>query len=471
MTRLGRASVLMAFALLITTSSPLPAHAIEYTVSTYAGGGATAGCSTTANAANAVSIASPWSIAADAAGNVYYANRNTYSVCKIGTDGNVTRVAGTGSRGIGADNIQATSSDLYDPIGIAVDSNGILYIADYSGARSIRRVGLNGVITTILNTAHGSTSSGSGGLATAASAKGPVAVAIAPNGDIYFSDYDGFYIRRIDSNGYLRDVAGTGVSGNSGDGGAATSATISTVAGLAFDSAGNLYFSSYYGNIRKISTSGIITRFAGIYSTLGHTGNDGPATSATFRNLWGIEIDAADNIFISERGGSPLGTTIRKINIATGIVTTIAGVDGLEALTDGQSSAARFKSPYDVAIGPNGDLFVADLGNARIRKIAQAAATSAAGSAPTLTTTSSVTYRTTSSLTATGGSSGKITFFANGKRISGCISVAYSGSYTCNWRPTSKGQVRISVRVVTSNNETLTTDMVSVVSIPRSNRR
>ena len=470
MIRVNRVSILISLALIFSMTSPLPAHSVEYTVSTYAGGGATRGCVGTATAVNGVNIDSPWAVATDQSGNVYYVNRESYSICKIRTDGTVIRVAGTGTQAIGADNIQATSSALSDPTAIAVDSSGVLYITDYGTAKSIRRVGLDGIITTILNTSHLTTVSGTGGLATAAGSSGPIGLAIAPNGDIYFSEYNS-YVRRIDSNGYVRAVAGTGTSGTTGDGGLATAAAIATVASLAFDSAGNLYMSAYIGNIRKVSTTGIISRFAGSYSAIGHTGNDGPATSATFRNLWGIAIDAADNMFIAERGGSPAGTTIRKINIPTGIVTTIAGVDGLEALTDGQSSAARFKSPYGVAIGPNGDLFVADLGNARIRKIAQAAATSAAGSAPSLTTSSSVTYRIASSLTATGGSSGKITFFANGKRIAGCVSVNYSGSYTCSWRPTSKGPVRISVKVVTSNNETLTADLVSVVSIARSNKR
>jgi streptogramin lyase len=471
MLRVKGASYSTLLVLILAILLPLSAQAVEYTVSTYAGGGSTAGCSATATATNAVNVNSPWGIATDSAGNVYYSNRGTFSICKITTNGTVVRVAGTGVSGTGADNIQATSSALGDPMGVAVDSTGVLYIADYGLSRSIRRVGLDGVITTILNTSRLTTVSGTGGLATAAGSSGPLALAIAPNGDIYFSDYQSNYIRRIDSSGYVRAVAGTGLGGNNGDGGAATSATVSQVAGLAFDSAGNLYLASYGGTIRMVSTAGTISKVAGSYSTIGHTGNDGPANSATFRNLWGIAIDAADNIFVPERGQSPLGTTIRKVNISTGIVTVIAGLDGSGSLTDGQSSAARFNSPYGVAIGPNGDLFVADLGTARIRKIAQAAATSASGSAPSLSTSTLGAFRTTSSITATGGASGKITFFANGKRISGCISITYSGSHTCSWKPTIRGAITVTAKVVTSNNETLATNSVSVTALTRATRR
>lgn len=435
---------------------PLVASAIDYTVSSPVGGGVGT-CTTTPKSATSVAAPDVWGLASDSNGNIWYTDRTNFVICKLTPDGNVVRVAGTGVRGIGADNVQATSSELYDPISLAVDANGVLYIGEYSGSRAIRKVGTDGVITTILNVAHGSTSNGIGGLATAAGSTGPTGIAISPSGDVYYSEYGASRVKMIDSNGYLQLVAGNGNSGNTGDGGLATAATLSQIACITFDKSGNLYISSYTHNVRKVDTAGIITKYAGTYGTNSNTGNGGLATAATFRYLWGIVTDGVGNLYIPERGG----TSVRKVDAATGIVTAIAGVDGGSAFADGSTSVARFGNTYAVAFTPNGDLYVSDLTNARIRKIASVGEMSVAV-APDITFTALNKYRLTSTINASGGASGKITFYANGKRIPRCISIAYTGNYSCSWKPSGRGAISVYASVLTSSNAVLKSSPITV---------
>lgn len=460
-----RRRVVAASLAIVSLGIPLAASAVDYTVSTVAGAGSGT-CTTTPTLASSVAIPSPWGMTSDQNGNVWYTDRSNYVICKITPDGNVVRVAGTGIRGIGADNVQATQSELYDPISVAVDSTGALYIAEYSGAYSIRKVGLDGVITTIFNVAHGATTSGTGGLATAASSAGITALAISQTDEVYFSEYLSSLVRKIDSSGYVRLVAGTGTTTNAGDGGLATAASVANPAGIAFDKSGNLYIAQYVYTIRKIDTSGYISRFAGQYGVSTHTGDGGLATSATFKIMWGITTDGVGNVYVTERGGS----TIRKITASTGIVTTLVGVDGSPALVDGSTSVARIGTSYSVAFTPNGDLYFGEVSNSRIRKVAGAGEMSNT-TPPTISYNPLNTYKFGSALVASGGANGKITFFANGKRIPGCISVNYTGSFTCSWKPALHGANLIYASVVTASNTTIKTTQVSVGVQARTSRR
>lgn len=403
-------------------------------------------------------------MSSDTVGNIYYVSRSARIICKLDTNGYITRIAGTGSSGAGADNIQATSSALGGPMNVRVDAAGNIYFTEYDNNYSVRKIAPNGVVTTVLNVAHNSGVSGNGGPATAAGSSGTLALAISPSGEVYFSDYSTCYVRKIDLSGNVQVVAG-GSCGNNGDGGLATSAQLSTPSGLAFDSSGNLYIASYWGYIRKVSTSGIITRFAGSYTTATHSGDDGPAINATFKNLWDIAIDSSDNMFIPERGGS----TIRKINIGTGIVSTIAGLDGATGLVDGLSSAARFNGTFAVAITPNGDLYIGENNNGRIRKIAGAA--TAASSPLTLSYNATTKFRTSAGIQASGGSAGKITYYANGKRIPRCISVAFTTSHTYLWSPSTRGAITITAKIVTNSNSVITSPPLTVHAGKRSTLR
>lgn len=460
-----RRKLLSSLLVFICLAIPLSASAVEYTVSTVGGGGSGT-CTTTPQSALLVGVTAPWGMASDSQGNIYYTDRNSYTVCKITTDGNVVRVAGTGVRALGADNVQATASALYDPIALAVDSTGVLYIAEYAAARSIRRVGLDGVISTILNVAHGSTVANSGELATSASSTGPTGLAISPTGELYYAEYGSSTVSKIDSNGYVQRVAGTGSSGTSGDGGLATAATLTQPSTLVFDQSGNLFISSYSFHVRKVDTSGVITKYAGTYGSNSHSGNGGLATSASFKNLWGLATDGEGNLYIPER----LGNTIRKVTASTGIVTTIVGVDGGNSYVDTSTAVARVGNVYSVAFNADGDLYFGDLTNMRIRKVSGIGVMNQ--STPLNISHNSLgVLRTSSVITASGGATGKITFFVNGKRIAGCISITYSGSATCNWRPTVRGSVKISAIVLKTGGIQIRSNNLSVAVSGRAIRR
>lgn len=435
---------------------PLAAQAIDYTVTTASGGGAS-NCSTTARAGSTVRVSSPWAIAADKQGNVYYADSSANFICKITSDGNVVRIGGNGTVGVGTDNVDATLSAVTTPYGLAADALGNVYVPEYYNlSSSVRKISTSGIITTIFNTSRSTTFGGDGGLATAATGNPPIGIAVAPTGEIYFSNYSGFRVRRIDNNGIITTYAGTGSSGYGGDGGLATAADIGYVSGIAVNSVGDLFLSSYTNCVRKIdATTKIITAYAGTCGSSGRTGDGGLATSALFPNLWGIAVDGGDNLYIAERGGQ----TIRRVDNQTKIVTTVVGINGSAGAVNGTTANATLNAPYGVAIAQNGDMYIADNSNNLIRKVA--------GIATPFTTTplsisygSGIKFNTVNSLSISGGSSGKITVYANGKRVPGCISRTYSGNFTCAWKPSQRGLIKVYAAVVGAGITTRTQEVV-----------
>lgn len=434
------------FLLLATFIFPAIANGVNYTVSTYVGDGATP-CDTTPNTLANTLTTNLWFVTSDAAGNLYYPDLGRGLICKIDTNGNVTRIGGNGTSGVGAENVQATSTTLDSPMQVAVDSSGNVYFTEYSVNGAVRKIATNGVISTIYNTARTGIYSGDNILAVNAAGNYPLAIAVSPSGEVYFGSYTNFRIFRIDSNGYIHLVAGTGTSGTTGDGGLATSATIPYTPGIAFDASGDIYLSQWSTCIRKINhITGIINTYAGTCGTAGHTGDGGLASAALINGPWGISIDATNTLYIGERTGH----TVRAIDLNTGIIRTIAGIYNSTGTTNGLTSSALFNGPFAVALRGS-DLYVADFFNSKMRKIAGAAAT-ASGSAPTLSASANSIFRGTNSIIASGGSPGKITFYANGKKIAGCIGLTYSGSATCIWKPSQRGSVSLFAEIRTSGN-------------------
>ena len=225
----------------------------------------------------------------------------------------ITTVAGTGTAGFSGDNGPATSAQLTDPEGVAVDSAGNLYIAD-TGYSRVRKV-TNGVITTV---AGGGATLGDNGPATSAHLYSPKGVAVDSAGNLYIADTYNQRIRKV-SNGVITTVAGTGTHGpSSGDNSPATSASLFSPTGVAVDSAGNLYIADT-GNsrVRKVS-NGVITTVAGT-GGYGFSGDNGPATSAQLYNPDGIAVDPAGNLYIADT----LDSRIRKVS--NGVITTVGG--------------------------------------------------------------------------------------------------------------------------------------------------
>ena len=219
--------------------------------------------------------------------------------------------------------------------------------------------------------------SGDGGQATSAQLTRPVGLAFDAQGDLYIADCGASTVRKL-SNGIITTVAGTGKAGFSGDGGPATQAQLSCPEGLAFDPQGTLYISdSNNQRIREVK-DGIISTVAG-NGTEGYSGDGGAATAASFHFPWGIAVDADYNLFVADEFNS----RIRKVS--GGTITTVVGTGTAGFSGDGgQATAAEINYPYDLAVDAQGDLYVADDFNSRIRKVSGGTITTVAGGGSTL---------------------------------------------------------------------------------------
>ena len=312
----------------------------------------------------------PQGVAVDSAGNLYIADFLSHRIRKV-SNGVITTVAGNGTSGFSGDNGPATSAQLSYPAGVAVDSAGNLYIADTSNNR-IRKVS-GGVISTVA--AIGTCCfSGDDGPATSAQLANPGGVAVDSAGNLYITDPWNYRVRRV-SNGVISTVAGNGVVGFSGDNGPATSARFTDPEGIAVDSAGNLYIADTVGSrIRKVS-NGVISTVAGT-GTYGFSGDNGPATSAQLSYPHGVAVDSAGNLYI----GDTANESIRKIS--NGVISTVAG-NGTSGFSgdNGPATSAQLSTPEGVAVNGAGNVYIADASNHRIRILTPAAVT---GRTPTI---------------------------------------------------------------------------------------
>jgi sugar lactone lactonase YvrE len=338
-----------------------------------AGGGAPSGDN---GPATSVQLYLPSSVALDSAGNVYIADTGNNRIRKV-ANGVITTVAGNGTAGFSGDNGPATGAQLALPESVAVDSAFNLYIADNANNR-IRKVS-NGVITTVAgsNGTHGF--SGDNGPATSAELNSPQGVAVDSAGNLYIADYLNFRVRKV-TNGVITTVAGNGMAGFDGDNGPATSAQLYGPSGLAVDSAGNLYIADYGNNrIRKVS-NGVITTVAGVGFVFPPTfGDNGPAASAQLSSPDGVAVDSAGNLYIADTGDY----LIRKV--ANGVITSVAGnaFPGGFSGDNGPATSAPLNEPQGVAVDSAGNVYIADTGNNRIRLLTPSASSCTPSVEPT----------------------------------------------------------------------------------------
>ena len=315
--------------------------------------------------ATAAKLSAPVCVTTDAAGNLYIADADANVVRKVNSAGIITTIAGNDTAGYSGDSSLAIHAMLSAPLGIAIDKAGNLYIADNSN-NVIRKVDAAGVITTVAGTGVAGYG-GDNGPATAAQLHGPNGLATDTSGNLYIADRQNYIIRKIDNAGIITTIAGTqGVWGYTGNGGLATSAKIGDVFGIKTDHSGNLFIAESYTQhiIRKINAAGVITLVAGDDSS-SYSGDGMPAINTYISGPADIAVDDSGNIYFSEENDN----VIRKIN-TTGILSTAAGnyTTGYGG-DNGDPTMAKLNQPAGIAIDNAGNLYIADQGNHRVRKI------------------------------------------------------------------------------------------------------
>ena len=293
---------------------------------------------------------SPSGVAVDSSGNVYVADTINNRIRKIDPAGVVTTLAGSSA---GYVDDTGTAAKFSSPTGVAVDSSGNVYVADFGNNR-IRKIDPAGVVTTFA----GSTSGDDDGTGTAAQFYNPYGVAVDSSGHVYVADSNNHRIRKISPTGVVTTFAGSS-SGNAD--GTGTAAQFDQPYGVAVDSSGHVYVADL-GNsrIRKIDPAGVVTTLAG--SSAGDA--DGTGSAAQFNSPHGVAVDSSGNVYVADLGNN----RIRKIDPA-GVVTTFAG--STSGYMDGALTAAKFKDPSGVTVDSSGNVYVADNNNHRIRKISR----------------------------------------------------------------------------------------------------
>jgi len=342
-------------------------------------------------------------IALDSSGNLYLADTDDARVRKVAVNGSITTIAGTGAAGFSGDGGPATSAQIDLPYGLAVDALGAVYVADLGNNR-VRRIGPDGTITTVAGTGNNN-SAGDGGPATLASLMSPRNLAVDSAGNLYISEFGGHRVRKVAANGTITTVAGTGVAGFSGDNGPPAQAQLAYPAGLTFDSGGSLYIADSGNNrvrrlmagliatvvgagasalvtpsavavdasgrifvadfepiVHYLSSNATWTPFAGT-GVAGFSGDGGPSTLAQLTQPRDLAADAAGNVYLAD------GVRVRKVK-ASGYIQTVAGDGYLNAVGDfGTATDALLYQPSGVTLDAGGDLFIADSGTQRVRQV------------------------------------------------------------------------------------------------------
>jgi sugar lactone lactonase YvrE len=316
--------------------------------------------------ARRAALREPSGVAVGRDGAVYVAADGR--VRRIGPDGMISTVAGTGTLGSSGDGGAAVLAQIgvagrYGNTGMAVDPDGALYVPDIYGHR-VRRIAPGGTITTIAGTGIAG-DSGDGGPAVAAALIVPRGLAVDDRGDLFIADAGRHRVRRVDATGTITTLAGSGVSGSGGDGGPATAAQLDAPEALALDRSGNLFIADTGNNrVRRVALDGSITTVAG-NGAFGFSGDGGKATAARLALPRGLVTDPRGLLYIADSDNN----RVRRVD-AAGTITTVAGTGAAGFSGDGgPATQARLDGPDGVALDGAGRLFIADAGNHRVRVV------------------------------------------------------------------------------------------------------
>lgn len=367
-------------------------------VTTVAGGGAAGSSDGTGTAAR---LDEPRGVAVDVNGTIYVADYDNHLIRKITAAGVVTTLAGQADVAGNADGV-GTAATFRGPNGIAVDASGIVYVAD-TGNRAIRRISPSGAVTTVgqgLTTPRGvavdannrilvadlgahaiRTVAADGTVATLAGSPGtpgtadgsgtaarfhfPGGIAVSTDGTAYVADTDNDTIRAIASSGSVTTIAGQAGRSSSADGQGAA-ARFEDPFSTAVDANGVVYVADSAAHvIRRITPDGVVTTYAGSPGAYGSA--DGTGSAARFYSPFGVAVDTAGTVYVADS----YNRTVRKI-AAGGVVTTLAGSPQAGGRADGTGTAARFDQPFGIAVDANGNVYVSDAIGNTIRKISPA---------------------------------------------------------------------------------------------------
>lgn len=314
-------------------------------------------------AATEAQLEAPSSLAFDSAGNLYIGESST--VRKVDLDGLITTVAGTGVPGFSGEDLAATEAEIDRPQ-LGFDAEGNLWVLNLYHP-SLRKIDSDGIITTIAGTGTEGALPEDGSRASDADlCELPYGPALDPEGNVYISCEFAHVVFKIDSEGIISRVVGTGEPGFSGDGGSASEAQLFSPLGMAFDSEGNLYIADRLNaRIRKVDSKGIITTVAGT-GTPGYSGDGGLATEAELSSPFAVAVDREGNVYFS----SHTNKVVRKVD-TEGIITTVAGGGEPGFLSDGgPATEAGFRgASLGIATDAEGNLYIADDGDHRVRKV------------------------------------------------------------------------------------------------------
>ena len=354
---------------IVLAFASMPAYAQTAGMITTVAGNGTPGYSGDNVQATNTGLNAPTDVTFDAAGNFYISDSLNNRVRKVDTTGKITTVVGNGGTGFSGDGA-GTSVSIQGNSGVAFDPFGNLLVAD-TGNNRLRKLDANGNLTTIAGNGQ-SGFSGDGGPATAASFFCLVRAIADPSGNIYIADQCNHRVRKINTKGIVSTYAGVGSPGFNGDGGPATAALLNNPTALALDAAGNLYVCDQVNHrIRKIDSNGIITTVAGT-GTPGYNGDNILATSASLNDPGGIIVDPSGTIFFSD----DQNFRVRKF-VPGGNISTVAG-NGTAGFVDNvPATSGEVNGEFGLGLDGKGNLYIADIVNNRVRKVTGVATASA----------------------------------------------------------------------------------------------